>query len=590
MPLTWKKAQYQSNNDIPLQTLQEQWQQRYGFSSQFIELLWLRGVRESTDLDRILSSDNTSVYHYWKLLPGAEEAAARLINEAKAGNRILIYGDYDVDGITSTSILWNFLYRDLKADAVPFIPHREREGYGLNRDTVEQLLVKENIDNKKVTLVTVDCGIRDSELIRELKLKYKNLQVIITDHHQLPQDFDKSDFPADLLVHPQLPQSKVDPREICAAAVVWGIVCAAASKNTAKTSEVERPQGLELVALATVCDIMPLIGLNRDIVKAGLTKFSSTESVGVRALMQMAGIREKTIYSYHLGFVLGPRINAAGRIGEPIDAVRMLCTQDYNTALKLAVKLDELNKQRRAMTTSALETTGQDVDTSTEKLIFVENRQWKEGVVGLIAGKLSEKFQLPVIAATENSEGEWVGSARSVEGFDITKALTENADILKKYGGHAEAAGFTVSADKLSTLKQNLQKQASETIIDDDSSQIVKYDLQLQLNKFREALIEEISQLEPFGNANEQPIFLLQGEKLSPIRYFGRDNKHVKLETEKQSPLEFIWFNHQFPRGSDISSRTHHDLLGYLGYNEWNGKKIPQFNVRKHRISNNEES
>ncbi len=325
-----------------------------GISDLAVQFLWRRGVKEPGQALELLTTDPERLFKAADMLPGAAEAAAKIIASMEAGKQIFIYGDYDVDGVCATAILWRFLYWEIGYKLVkPIIPNRYSEGYGINEERLKSELAEVE-EGQEVLLVTVDCGIKDAELLSSIAAANGKLEVIITDHH-LPPDFssDKPLTSADvvksgqLLVHPRLSGSFPWP-EICAAAISWMLVQSIRSQiqtSNDVTFENTSMESLELAALATVCDQMPLLGINRDIVKLGLNRMNSTNNHGLKALAQVSSIDLAQVGVYELGYVLGPRINAAGRMEDATIALKLLCTRSQKAATELAGELELLNRQ-----------------------------------------------------------------------------------------------------------------------------------------------------------------------------------------------------------------------------------------------------
>jgi single-stranded-DNA-specific exonuclease len=546
----------------------------YDLSSDFSKLLWARGIRDSELVPELMEQDFPEVFSYFQDLYDTKRAAEVILDAIRSKHKIFIYGDYDVDGITSTSLLWRFLYYELNADVIPFVPHRGREGYGLNMAALTEIL-KDIKD--EVLLITVDTGIRENKLISELRQKFPNLKVIVTDHHQLNEGADASNpVPAaEVVVHPLHKNSKLTEKEICACAVTWGLVCAIRSQLKLKNNS----SGLELVALATVCDVMPMVDINRKLVKMGLEQFKKSEIPGIVALLEIADVQPKDLEAYHLGYVLGPRVNAAGRIGEPLEAVRMFCTNSKTIAYKYAVALNRLNQFRQLSTNSAILKADEALSGNLGNLIFVYDPEWEEGVVGLIAGKLQEKYGRPAIAATRKEDGTWVGSARSNAKVDITNMLSKQADLLERFGGHVQAAGFNVSDKNLKQFINNLQTYANENVTAEKLKRDITYDLDLEYKNLTERFIDELKILEPYGPGNLSPKFLFSNLYSVSHRLFGTGSKHISLKFTPS--LEGIWFNHNFP----VDKMHHpHDFIASLGYNEWQGRKTPQLKIKHHRL------
>lgn len=546
--------------------------EQFGFSAVFSELLWRRGIKDTEVIASLLKPEFSSVVAASEQLSDMNAATELMLEAMRKRWPIIIYGDYDVDGVSATSLLWRFLYRELNAQAKPFIPSRMKDGYGLNRERLEELIAENN--NEEQLIITVDCGIRDAELIAEVKAAHPQVRIIVTDHHQLREDAKLP--PAEAIVHPQHPSSEISQREICAASVAWLFVTALKKKLGLKVDA----SGLELAALATMCDVMPLTGINRDIVKLGLAQFKDSDNIGLKALCQIAGVDLAQISTYHLGYVLGPRINAAGRIAEAITAVRLLCTNNQDHANELAAELNNLNTRRQQLTETALNQVAELASAQLEDgLIFLHNENWAEGIVGLVAGKVHEKYNLPVLAATKTSEGHWVGSARSNKQVDITELISTGGELLLRFGGHAQAAGFSVEDADLATLSKLLKKNLAASYNTQEFQKEHRVDMQLGIADVNLKLIRELELLEPFGNANPTPQFIFPAVSFSSLRKFGKDQQHYSLKSGvgDQDAPEFIWFNCE---QKDLAPQKTYDFLGALGYNQWRNKISLQVRVK----------
>jgi single-stranded-DNA-specific exonuclease len=543
------------------------------YTPEFLELAWRRDIREVEQLQDILTTELAEAVESADLLHDAKTAAQIIIAATKDKLPITVYGDYDVDGITATSLLWDFLFRELGAkDCLPFVPNRSREGYGLNEGALRGILEKNG--KSRQLLITVDCGIKDQELIAKIKADFPNLQVIITDHHTSLQPLIDGSYPeADAVVHPGHKSSRVEPAEICACAVAWLLITKIKKELGLRITSA----GLDLVALATSCDLMPLKKVNRQFIKLGLAEFAQTNNEGLKALLKVANVDARLMSNYHLGYVIGPRVNAAGRIGDPLIAVRLLCTKSPATATELAAQLDSWNKQRQALTVSALEQSEALLDPDNlPKILLVQNPDWEEGIVGLIAGKLQEKYSRPSLAVTTNHAGEWVGSARSNSKINITELLAGQSHLLKRYGGHAQAAGFTAATiAELGELSKELEAAASS--LDESLFQREQQiDAVVARGHWSEKFLRELDLLGPYGPGNPTPHFLLQ-TVIKSIRCFGRESQHCQLFPADPLPesAEILWFNNTTPQINKPQT-----FLGSLGYNQWQGRTKLQFIIR----------
>lgn len=536
-----------------------------------VELLKLRGIATSEAATDFLNPSLEQLNDHW-LLPDIQRAVKRIQEAFDSKQKIAIYGDYDADGVTATSLLWDFLYRQIGFDEViPYIPSRFDEGYGLNRDAVNELK-----DQGVDLIITVDCGVKDKDLIKEYKGK---IDFIVTDHHTLP---DNQDF-EHIVIHPKREGSKYPFGEICGAAVAWKFVCALS--ESLKT-DFDPLNYLDLVSIGTVCDVMPLVDENRAIVRSGLERIEIAERPGLRALLDMNKLTKRPLAAYHIGFVLGPRINAAGRIGSALDAVRLLVTGSARQANQLAKSLDELNKQRQELTFDMLKQAEDmlgEVNVK-QKLLFVYGENWSEGVVGLVAGRLTEKYHRPSICATI-SDGQATASARSISKFNITTALEQSEELLLRFGGHAQAAGFSFDVQNLDILKETLEKIASESIMEEDIEKELLIDLVVSLNDINFDLLEWLYKLEPYGFGNSSPVFEVDDLEVLSLNVVGRDGKHVKLRLQDKdlNRIEAIGFNlaeklEGIKRGDRI------DVVGNFEINEWNGSKKIQINLKDVKI------
>ncbi|MBI3887853.1 single-stranded-DNA-specific exonuclease RecJ [Candidatus Microgenomates bacterium] len=427
------------------------------------------------------------------------KTVARIRKAVKNKEKIVIYGDYDADGICSTAIMWEAL-KEIGANVMPFIPSREKEGYGLS---------KEGIDNIDANLIiTVDNGIMAHEAIEYAASK--KIDVIIIDHHEKPKVLPK----AYSIVHTQ---------KLCAAGISYFVA-----------REFSKFTSLELATIATIADLLPLTGVNRSIVKFGLEELCQTQRVGLKALFEVAGI-EKT-GTYEVGYMISPRLNASGRIESALTALRLLCTNNYEKAKELATLLNTTNKERQELTES-MTIHAKSIAKVDGKIIVLDDESYHQGVIGLVAGKLVEQFYLPVIVI---ARGETVSkaSARSISGFNIIEAIRTCEGLLLNAGGHPMAAGFSLETTQISNFKLQISKYAQEKITDDLLEKTLRVDCELPLDHIGMNLYEDIMQLAPFGMGNPEPTFASIG-KVENVRTVGTDGKHLKLVIEGMEAIAF---------------------------------------------------
>lgn len=505
---------------------------------------------------------------------GAKKAAETIIQAIKKKKKIFIHGDFDVDGITATSIMWRFLFRDLNADAIPYVPSRFDEGYGLSDDSIQSI-----IDQGGELIITVDCGIKDLDIVEKYKDK---IDFIISDHHTIisnkpeKENYDKvgefyvSKF-AKAVVHPKLG----DPEymEICGANVSWKL-CSAI--NEVGKFGIDMSKYIDLVALGTVCDIMPLVGENRTLTALGIEQMNSTQNMGLKALIDSAAIEKVT--TYHLGYVLGPRLNASGRISHAMDGVKLLCTDNYSAALGLAENLAELNTERQNLTKKYLELAQKQIDEQGDRpFYFVYGDEWPEGIVGLISGRLTQNLYRPTLVGSKSGE-KIKGSARSIEEVNIASALQDSSQYLEKFGGHSQAAGFTLNSSALSDFIKSMEKYVNSAVDIELLKPKFTIDAKIKLEDANIPFIQSISRMEPFGNKNTQPLFHIKSEQISPISFIGKDKTHIKFSLRNSGMgLDVIGFNFAgYLKNKEVNSV---EVIGYLDINEWNGNRTPQLRL-----------
>ncbi len=544
-------------------------------------ILKVRGVeQESEFLNPKIENvpDHTHLYN-------SKKAAKRLIKAVENGEKIVIHGDYDADGICSTSLLWNFFYRDVsqflekEVDILPYIPDRVEQGYGLTEDSLNDV-----IDLGAKLVVTVDCGVRDRDLIRKY-LQDKKLDFIVTDHHLPPDDLlekreedqkaGKLEYP---LVHQMYPGKEYPDTEICGAAVTYLLIQAI---RELLGMEKDLRYGLDLVALATVTDVMPLLGVNRIFVKEGLEEIRKGQRLGLKMLVLRAGLTPEEVESYHLGFVLGPRINASGRIASPMQAVRLLVSNSEAQCKEISNTLEMTNFERQKMTTEIFEKAKESVQDSKDNLLFILGEDWHEGIIGLVAGKIQQLYYRPVIVATK-SEGAIKGSARSIKGFNITKAFDKFKKHLDRYGGHELAAGFSTTEKKVEDFRKNLVEYANEEITEEQLTPKLNIEILLDSEDITKDLVNELSKLEPLGFGNPKPTICVRDLTIKEKRVIGKDNNHLKLVV-KGSNSDFLTLL-LFGCDEDVETLNEGDSIDVVGYpdiNVWNGRENIQFNVKE---------
>ncbi len=513
------------------------------------------------------------------------KSAGRIIAEAvKEGKRIVIHGDFDADGICAVSILWGFLYKDVSkklgidVNVLPYIPSRVEQGYGLTESSLNDVL-----ELGADLVITVDCGVRDRELVNRYR-KEKGLEFVITDHHQPPAQFDEElEYP---LVHPMYPGHEYPFKNVCGAYVAFLLVQAIKHELKMDENISANTRGLDLVALATVTDLMPLVEVNRTVVKYGIEQIIKGERVGLNELIKVSGLNLSDIDSYHLGYILGPRINAAGRIGSPIDAVKLLVSDNSQVCARIADILNETNFERQYMTETGFNEAVNIIGESTnEKILFVASKDWHEGIVGLIAGKLNEKYHRPTLVGKRNGDGV-KGSARSIHGFNITEALSKCEKFLDRYGGHELAAGFTIKQGKEKEFSECIKKVAEDMITDDMLVKNLNIDLLVGSESINRELINELDKLKPFGYGNSKPLIALTNLIVLKKSIMGKLGNHMKLVCKGDGIdlITLVFFNCNGD-SEEINVNDIIDVVGDVGINSWNGHEDVQFLVKEWRFS-----
>ena len=495
-------------------------------------------------------------------LQGGMEAASLLKQKIEAGKKIRIIGDYDIDGVNSTYILYRALTR-CGAQVDYEIPDRMKDGYGLNISLLK-LALEEGID----TVLTCDNGI--SAIAEIAYAKANGMTVIVTDHHEplfeeVPEE-DRAETaqpqtdtarripspdgtrifrlpPADVLVNPKQPNCRYPYKKLCGAAVAWKVVCLL---YRLYGMEEAAEQFLQFVGFATVGDVMELDGENRILVKEGLKQLRSTQNYGWRALIQANNLDFDTLNSYHIGFVLGPCINASGRLDTAKRSLRLLLAKDAAEAETLAARLKQLNDERKELTQAAVDLACEQIDGSTEandRVLVVYLPDCHESIAGIVAGRIRERYGKPTFVVTNaEAEDEAKGSGRSIEAYSMFEEMVKCQDLFRKFGGHPMAAGFSLPRSRIDEMRRRLNENC--TMTEEDMAEKIMVDVPMPINYIRESLVEELSVLEPFGNGNEKPLFAERHLKLLSARILGKNANVLKLQVANATgcTMEALYF------------------------------------------------
>lgn len=504
------------------------------------------------------------------LMKGMHKAVSRLEEALGNGEKILIYGDYDVDGTTSVALVFSFLKELGQVDF--YIPDRYKEGYGLSIAGID--FAKENGIS---LIVALDCGIRAID-----KVAYANEQeidIIICDHH-LPG----SELPAAYaILDPKQEGCEYPYKELCGCGVGFKLLQAYCEKNNADFDRLT--SRLDLVAVAIAADIVPITGENRVLATFGLQKINQEPCTGIRALLEYTKMNRVMTIS-DVVFTIAPRINAAGRIASGKRAVELLITDDLNDALEFSAEISKYNTERRTLdrsvTDGALELITTDEFYRESKSTVVFNPDWHKGVVGIVASRLIETYYKPTIVLTE-SEGKATGSARSVRGFDVHAALTECEDLLEQFGGHKYAAGMSLSLEKVDDFRLRFEEVVSSKI--EEHMLVPKLDIELEidLDRITPKFMGLLKQFAPFGPGNMNPVFVSRNLVATDVRTMGADNSHLRF-TPKQEGVKHAYNKAvAFKMGdlyNDLSSGKSFDLAYTIEENHWNGNVYLQLNVK----------
>jgi len=509
-------------------------------------------------------------------LKGMNTAVTRLRQALRAGEFIAVYGDFDADGVTATVLLVQTL-RALGGHVSPYIPHRVDEGYGLHKAALTQLA-----RNGVHVVVTVDCGIRSSKEVAHAN--QLGLDVIVTDHHSVGKHLPE----AVAVVDPKRGDSRYPFHELAGVGVAYKLAQALLRSHrqtpvTTQEVRLDEEDLVDLVALGTVADMVPLMGENRTLVHRGLERINRMERPGVEALCRQASLKPGQVDTNAIGYALGPRLNAAGRLTHAKAAYQLLETAYPAEAEQLAAKLDQLNRKRQQLTLETQERARQLALATEEEapLLFAAAPDFPAGIVGLVASRLVDEFYRPAVVV-EVGEKVSRGSCRSIPEFHITDALDECTALLIRHGGHAAAAGFTVTNEHLGELATRLRRLAAEQLADVELTPVLPVDAEVKLSQMSWELQRELTQLEPCGYANPHPLFLSRNVRVQGQRAVG-DGKHLKLVL---SDGRITWDGIAFRQGEWAGKLPDQvDIVYHLEVNEWNDQQRLQLNVQDVRPS-----
>ncbi|ABO49270.1 exonuclease RecJ [Desulforamulus reducens MI-1] len=540
-----------------------------GISKIFAQLLINRGIYTVDQARAFLGSELDKMFSPW-LMQDMKKAVERILGARDKGEQILVYGDYDVDGITGTTVLVLALRR-LGCKADYFIPHRLEEGYGLNKVALERA-----VERGVSLVVTVDCGISGAEEVEVAKAL--GLEVVITDHHEPPVQ-----LPAAVaILDPKRSGCSYPFKELAGVGVALKLIQGLFEQ--AGLSQRNWEEYLDLVCLGTVADIVPLQGENRILVKHGLPQISNSKRPGLQALIKVSGIKAEVLGTRELGFGLAPRLNAAGRMGDAGLGVELLLAEDLLVAEEMAEELDRGNHERQQVESKVLSEALALLETDSEisqgKVLVLASENWHPGVIGIVASRLVDRFYRPVFMISLE-EGKGKGSARSIPGFNLYQAMVSCQDHLEQFGGHAMAAGFSIHVDKINEFRKTINAMAEEFLSEEHLTPNLDLDALINLNDLSMDTVQELNQLSPLGHCNPGPILGCCQATVINCREVGKNGGHLKMRVrEDHTVLDGIGFN-LASYSEMLAANDTVDMAFIPSINVWNGRTSVQLEVKE---------
>ena len=554
-----KKWQIYETNESKVEELKKS----YNLNDLIATILVNRNITKKEDVEKFLNPTRNDFYNPF-LMTDMEKAVDRILIAIKNKEKVTIYGDYDVDGITSITVLKSFL-KDVGLEVDTYIPNRIDEGYGLNKKAIEKIK-----ENGCQLMITVDCGISGIE-----EVEYANslgIETIVTDHHEVGDV-----LPNALAVVDNKRKDSTYPfRELAGVGVAFKLIKAIGIKLELK--EEEYLKYLDIVAVGTISDIVPLVDENRVITKLGLKLIRQTKNIGLKSIINSSGYSK--IDSNTISFGVAPRINACGRMGKAEEALKLLLSKNLNEAQELTRKLNDHNRERQDIEKRIFEDAIKQIEEKSlanNRTIVVAGQNWHHGVIGIVSSKITDMYFKPsILLCLEDGIGK--GSGRSVPGFDLHEALTKCLDTIDKFGGHAMAVGITVKEDKIPEFKEEFEKIAIDSHIE-EIMPIINIDAKVNLSNINREMVESLKQLEPFGEGNKMPIFVFKNLRIDSIRALS-EGKHLKMTLKDNNTIiSSIGFNiGKMAEDYKIGDRI--DVVGVLEINSFNGVDNLQINIK----------
>lgn len=531
-------------------------------------LLAARGF-ESAEKVRQMIHNDWSIVHNPYLLDGMEKAVRRIQQAVENKERILVFGDYDADGVSSTTIMIRLL-TELGASFGWYIPNRFTEGYGPNVPAFQSAH-----DEGASLIITVDTGIA---AVNEIQTANDlGMDVIITDHHEPPPELP----PAYAIINPKKPGCTYPFKELAGVGVAYKLAHALLTE--------EPVHWLDIVTLGTISDLVPLVEENRLFVQRGLDLLTNSKLPGVQALKRICSIEGEQLEEDHVGFAMGPRLNAAGRMEEADPAVHLLTAATLDEAESWAEMIDDLNNERKTLVESMTKEAVEEVETNfpveDNPFIIVAGKGWNAGVIGIVASRLVERYYRPVIVMSiDAASGEAKGSARSIEGFDMFQELSKNRDVLQKFGGHPMAAGMSLDPADIDTLRTRMVGQAKETLSSELMVPATHIDVHVSVNDITIEAVEDLRNLAPFGVGNPKPVFRIEKTVLESVKTIGASKNHLKMALAAGGKkLDCVGF-HLGYLSKSLTENEEVSVVGELSINEWNGFRKPQLFLRDAKV------
>lgn len=542
----------------------EELKSKYNISELLATILVNKNITTQKEIEEFLNPTRNDFFDPF-LINDMDIAVKRIRKAIETQEKVIIYGDYDVDGITSITVLKSFL-KDIGLEADYYIPNRLEEGYGLNKNAIDEIA-----KNKYTLMITVDCGISAIE-----EVDYANslgIEVIVTDHHEPGDEIPK----ALAVIDNKRKDSKYPFRELAGVGVAFKVSQALA--QSMKVKEEEYLKYLDIVCVGTISDIVPLVSENRVITKLGLKLVKQTRNMGLRAIINSSGYSQ--INSTTISFGVAPRINACGRMGKAEQALKLLLSNDIYEVNKLTQELNDYNRERQEIEKSIFESVLKKIEQNSldkNRTIVVGGEGWHHGVIGIVSSKITEKYFKPSILLSFEEDGTGKGSGRSIPGFDLHDALMKCENCLEKFGGHSMAVGLTIKKENFEQFYKEFEKEAEENKTE-NIVPIINVDAKIELDEIDKSVVEDLKQLEPFGEANKMPIFALKNIRIDSIRALS-EGKHLKLTLRDNNQIiNAIGFNigelaNEYKIGDKV------DVAGVLEINTFNGVDNLQINIK----------